>query len=507
VNPLPDLIVLLGGGLLAIGLFARGMIARATADSSVDQHYWVLAAKAYREQNTLPVVLRDKYLLEDETQAYPPLFGYLLGQISNQTMWPWVIPALETATLLVLVALLQALGVRWDMLLLALAFYVAAPILAVYNAQLTSRALGNLFLFAAMALQVVAVELATATWIVWVFWIASAFLIGLVVATHKMTLQLHLVLLPFWGLALQAWQVPAATLAGVLLYVCVVGWSFAGYQFRAHWEIVRFWNRHWPDLGGHQFHLSPIYGNPAGDRSSCFHVPGRRGALKHWRVLVSYGPFIVFLPICSFVADAWPPAWVLVWVFGIYGWALATLFIPRLKCFGGGHLYLFNAIAPGAIYVAHLPAKPAVIALLLVGVILTAVSLASAWRVVTSRQIARGQDFEAALEHLRTIPKSRVAVFPLQTAEPVAAYTDHAVLWGGHGMGFDRLEGFFPILSRPLSDFFRQYKIEWILWDSKFWPTASQRLTSEKLLASEDLIRSFGRWRLAPVETTSSQGE
>lgn len=498
-----NLFAALGGLLLAMGLLARAAIFRAASASAVDQHYWLLAARAYREQRRLPVRIVGKYLMEDETQAYPPLFGILLGRLPNHVLVRRMTPTLEVAEFVTLGALLHAMGVRWDMLLLALAGYAAAPVLVVYNAQLTPRILGDFFFFSAMALQAVAVFIAGSPGIEWFCWAASAVLLGLMVMTHKMTFQLHLVLLPFWWWSLQAWQVPLATLAGLAIFVAMVGPRFAAYQFRAHWDIVRFWNRHWRDLGGHQFAHSPIYGDPGGDRSGCFHAPGWRGVLKHLRVVASYAPLNLALPACSMVSGVWPPVWVMVWIGGVYVWALATLFMPRLKCFGGGHLYLFNSIAPGAIYLAHLPATMPVFILLAIGAMLTIASLAIAWRIVRTRPTARGGDFDDAISHVRRLAKARFAVFPLQSAEAVAARTDHAVLWGAHGYGFRQLEGFFPVLTRPIEEFFRQYAIKWVLWDSAFWPRGEGTLVADGLVVAGSIM-AFGRWRLAQVRASET---
>ncbi len=499
-----SLFAALGGLLLATGLAARLVIARAASASAVDQHYWVLAARAYRKQCGLPVRIPGKYLMEDEAQAYPPLFGMLLGRLTNQNLVRFMTPALEIAELLVLGALLHALDVQWDMLVLALACYVAAPVLVVYNAQLTPRILGDFFLFSAMALQVVAAFVVGSIEVAWLCWAASAILLGVMVMTHKMTFQLHLVSLPFWWWSLQTWQVPLATLAGLAVFVSIVGLRFSAYQFRAHWDIVRFWNRHWRDLGGHQFGHSPLYGDPSGDRSACFHAPGWWGGLKHLRVVASYAPINLMLPVCSIVSGVWPPAWVLVWIGGVYLWALATLFVPRLKCLGGGHLYVFNAIAPGSIYLAHLPTTLPVLGLLAAGALLIIVSLALAWRIVRARPTARGGDFDDVIDHIRHLEKARFAVFPLQSAEAVAARTDHAVLWGAHGYGFRRLEGFFPVLTRPLEAFFLKYGIEWVLWDSTFWPQGESTLVAHGLVAA-DSIKSFGRWRLVKARDESER--
>ena len=493
--------------LLAVLLFIAGIVARiaifrASASSLVDQYYWMLAAKAYREQKSLPVQIPGKYLLEDETQAYPPFFGWLLGRISSTTILRWVTPAVEILGFMVLWTTLIILGAPWDMLMLALSFYVAAPVLVVYNAQLTPRVLGDFFLFSAMVLQLFAVMIESEPWLALLCWIASACFLSMMMMTHKMSLQLHVVLMPLWWWSLAAWQVPIATLGGLALFVVMVGPSFARYQFRAHSEIVSFWNRHWRKLGGHQFDLSPVYGNSDGDRSACFHVPGWRGVLKHMRVVISYAPMNLLLPVCSVLVDTWPPDWVLVWIGTVYVLALATLYIPGLRCWGGGHLYIFNAIAPGTIYFSFLPANPIVFVVAVIGFILTVISLAAAWRIVLARPTKLRMDFEDTIDHLGNLSASRIAVFPLQAAEAVAAKTQHAVLWGGHGYGFNKLEGFFPIIFYPLGNIFCEYEIQWVLWDKNYWPKGRDALIREGSIQA-DTVLDIGRWCLARTKVLS----
>ena len=489
----------LGCTLLLVGLIARILIVRAAAASAVDQYYWLLAARAYREQRILPVRIPSKYLLEDEEQGYPPLFGMILGRVANKRAGNLLTHALEVIEFTALGILLFALGLPRDMALVALGFYATAPVLVVYNAQLTPRILGDFFLFIAMSLQLAAVAPGMLVEVQWLCWAASACLLALVIMTHKMTLQLHLILLPFWCWALGAWQVPIVTLAGFVVYTFLVGTRFAKYQFRAHWDIVTFWNRHWRDLGAHQFAHSPLYGDAKAkaDRSACFHQPGWRGVIKHLRVVVSYAPFALVLPVCSLVSGSWPPPWVLVWLGGVYLWALLTLFVAPLKCLGGGHLYVFNAIVPAVIYVAYLPQTLMVGVWLTAGALLTVVSLVMAWRIIRNRSVATGDDFDDVIRYICALPKANLAVFPLQSAEPVAARTHHAVLWGGHGFGFGNMEGFFPVLTKPLATFFTKHFVDWVLWNGRFWPEGETRLISEGLI-EKSAVKKFGNWCLAP---------
>jgi hypothetical protein len=488
---------LFGACLGLLGLLARIAVWRVAGASAVDQHYWSVAAKAYQEQQGLPVRIVGKYLMEDEEQAYPPFFGILVGRLLPDYLKNYATLVIEGLELAGLAGFMAILGLPPGAIVMAASFYIAAPVLVVYNAQLTPRILGDFFLSSAMALQVLATLPSMSAWRATMCWAGSALMLGLMFMTHKMTYQLHLVLLPFWAWALHSWVVLLPTLLGILIFVVTAGPRFALLQLRAHWDIVSFWNRHWKDLGAHQFMDSPIYGDGNATRGGRFHGAGLRGAIKHLRVAVSYAPFATVLPMISLALDYWPPTWVMVWLGVTCVWALATLFVPPLKCFGGGHLYLFNAIIPGVLYIAFLPREAATYVGLGIALLLTLTALWLGWRTVKNRPMARGEDFQEALQYLRTLPDARIAVFPLQAAEAVAAQSGHAVLWGGHGYGFRNLEGFFPVFTRPLSEYVRRYNVGWILWDSLFWPQGEVVLLREKMMATSGQLRSFGRWRLA----------
>jgi hypothetical protein len=480
-------------GVLAVA--SRAAIGRAAVKTGrVDHFYWVLAAEAYRTQRGLPVRISGKYLMEDEAQAYPPLFGWLLGRVNLARLGIGSVWLLEGVQVVVLGACMAALHAPWAAIVLAAAAYCATPVLVTYNTQLNARILGDLFLFGLFASEVLAIAVADTPGGRLTFWGAAALLTALVIMTHKMTLQLYVLLLPLWSVALGSARPLLAFAAGVLLYILVVGPRFARFQFQAHHEIVAFWQRHWRALGAHQFHDSPIYAEASSTRGTCFHQPGLRGVLKHLRVVVSYAPMNVMLPIASAVSGIWPPAWLLVWLGGIYLVALGTLLVPSFKSLGGGHLYVFNAAAAGAWYVAWLPDTLPVEFVLSVGLLLNAVSLFVAWRIVRRRPAGHDDSFGRALSALAALPKGRVAVFPLQSAEAVAASTHHAVLWGGHGYGFRRLEGFFPVLSQPLTKYLREYEINWILWDDRYWPSGIRRLGNEGVVGEAQM---FGHWCLA----------
>jgi len=65
------------------------------------------------------------------------------------------------------------------------------------------------------------------------------------------------------------------------------------------------------------------------------------------KTVAAYAPLnLFFLP--QLLLQAFP-LWLWVWLVGGYAIALLTLFIPLLRCFGGGHYYVYYTAVPGVI--------------------------------------------------------------------------------------------------------------------------------------------------------------
>lgn len=487
--------------LALVGLAARLAFIRVAAHSRVDHYYWLMAARAYRQMEQLPARIPAKYLLENEEQAYPPFFGWLLARFSEESLRrlaPYLSTIADSLVLLAIISFLSLQGVSLAGILAAVAVYLLAPVLINYNTQLNSRVFGQLFLVVSLLSQVGA-TFALTEWGGLALWILATITAALVILTHKMTTQLMLFMWPFWAFYLDSsmgWFIPPL---GILLATVVTGPRFALYQWRGHWDIVRFWYRHWRQLGAHQFLHSPIYGDPSRLCESAFHRPGWQGVWQHLRKVIAYAPANLIL-IAYFLATPMSfPIWLIVWLMATYLFSLLTLFVNPLKCLGGGHYYIFNAVAPGAMgwaYASNL-SPSSFMTWFLVALALNIVALYFAWHIVAGRKFGLDHDLQAIIARLRDIPKGNVAVFPLTAAESVAFHTPHAVLWGGHGYGFCRLEGFWPVVDQPLSPFLKKNRIGFIVWNEEYFPKAESVLHAEgmrlKLLAQE------GKWRLARI--------
>ncbi len=486
----------------AVAVAFRAAFVQVSAKSAVDHYYWLLAARAYRQTRRLPAVIVDKYLLEDERQAYPPFLGWLLAQIPERLLLrPSVVVVVQIADVLVLLMLIvfamtQDASVREIAVIVAV--YGTAPALVAYNTQLASRAFGNLFLVGAVLAAAAAVDRAQIDAPALVLYAASAVMAAAVVLTHKMTVQLMLALWPVWALASGHWLLFLVPPLGIALAALLTGFDFARLLWRAHFEVVLFWHRHRNELGAHLFNASPIYGDPARGQESAFHRRGWRGALNHATRAFGHGPLVWLAPL-TLLWDESPENWIVIWSAGAAAVALLTLYVSWLRCLGAGHLYIFNAIAPTALWWGSIirNGHGATLAIFVLGLGATIASLLYGYHLRrASLGRKRDESFQDALEWLETLPPGRIAVFPLVAAEAVAYRTSHAVLWGGQVLGFDKLEPIYPVMRIKVAQALESYNCDLLLFDTRFW-SAGESVVDRELPKSD--IVAFGPWRLVSL--------
>lgn len=499
-------LVWLFAGVLALVLSGAARVAffRASRGTAVDHYYWILAARAYRGITGLPVRIHGKYLLEDERQAYPPGFGLLLAAFPEAFLASrrssLLIVAVDGLTLVVVLGSGLALGIAPAGLLAICLVYGLAPVLVAYNTQLTSRGLGNLLLVVSLFAQAGA---STSTGIAALgLALLGACALAAVIVTHKMTTQFFVFLWLPWPFALAplgpfgAWIGALTPLAALAFATLATGRRYQALQWQAHWDIVTFWWRNWRFLGVHQFRQSPIYGDAKRCAPDAFHGEGFAGARRHAILLAAYLPVALPLPATLLFAPS-PPAFVLAWFAVAIFAALATLYIPALKCLGGGHLYMFNAVPPAALWwgfaLSDSGLSPPVTVLFTSGLIITALSFAAGLNRRSSRAGTADSDPSALVSRLAREPATRVAAFPMTLTERIALETDHAIFWGGHGLGFRTLEPYWPVMRKPVGEALRCWCVRWAILDLEWWPEGEQVFAEE---LGDFTPERFGRYLL-----------
>ena len=179
---------------IAVGITIRIAFIFRAIGSGIDDYYWQLVAKGFRQSRQLPLKLPGKYLMEDERQFYPPLYGLLLSVLpSGLRCWGgFTALLLELGTLGVLITWLVASGLGNEIsLTIVIAGYLLAPVLVAYNSQLNSRLLGQLFL----VIWVLALHSGILRINEMVGFGIASFAFAVILLSHKMTLQLAVILI------------------------------------------------------------------------------------------------------------------------------------------------------------------------------------------------------------------------------------------------------------------------------------------------------------------------
>lgn len=443
-------------------------------DWGCDAYYFLLCREAFRQSPRLPIRLGGLFLCDYEEEWYPPAFIILIAALPN-----WLIRKYYWATstaidaclaLPLTVAALYIVGF-WPALGMLL-FYALSPGLVTEFANLTSRVLAALLFNALLVAAYFSVDGAG-----WGLLFVAGVLVMALVFTHKLVTQLIWFLFPFLALVLgdPMWLLPL--LIGYALAFAsmpAMTWKI----IRGHYDIVRFWQRHWPDLGKHQVRGSPLYGDVEEQRQGWFRSTSLlKGTLSQIKVLALTNPWaFACLPALVYAGQMPGEAvFALVCALGIYIWAASTALLPFLRMFGEGLKYLKFAEFCALFVVASALVQGGTVALATAIFAIPPALITIRGYVVVYRGYRRGTqhpsaqntaELAGAFDCLRSLRAPRLLVLPLHLADRTAFETRKPVMWGAHGYGFSNLVGFFPVLTKPLSNFVRKHGLTHALIDT-----------------------------------------
>jgi len=460
--------------------------------TGVDHYYWLTCVKNFKRQKSIPFKIKNKYLLEHDNQYYPPGFAVFLSFFSVKFLeknGSYAIPFLIDILCLFLTLGFCKEFLSYSDLLVVVCLYISAPILLVYNTQLTSRGLGNLFFICMM--------LGFTTFVNYneffiPLLISSSLFFALMYLTHKMTTQYCLflfLLLIFSGLNFESkLYIMLTILLGGLLSVLIVGLNFSKMQLKTHLEIISFWNRNWKNLGAHQFKDSKFYFVDNGTASTKFHKSNFMGYVNYLKMIFSYLPSLILVPYAILFFNI--PEWLKIWLFASIIISFGTLFISWFRCLGGGHLYLFNSVVPISICWSYGPnSLEEKILFLFVTLISFSISLVALYK----RKKQKTDDFENInlISFLNSHKKMNIGVFPTTFAERTAYETNHNILWGAHGYSFLDVEPTWPVSKMTLKSMFKKYNLKMIVVNLIWWKEIEDQ---KEFSVKFDIIYKTDNW-------------
>ncbi len=465
----------------------------------VDHWFWKAYIETYRKTGEFPPKL-PQFLL-DEEQWYPPLFpllaAYLPPRIFDQYGHVVAVAIDLVRMILMMGATVGLTGDPWAGVVAGMV-YAATPILITYNMQLNPRGLGALGLDLIVLGWLGTGYFGMSRWLL----VLVAFFAGLVLLTHKMTTQLFWFLCLIGGILTWDWR-PLAFIPGAALVALIISRGFYLKVLRAHWDILSFWNRNWPWLTAHPILESPIYGRKSEEGRTGYFAGGVSGFLKRiaflggfnpwgWGVLGCLAAILLVQPEGLFDTGVKALG---AWLTGTLLFVVLTTFLPFMRFLGNGYLYVYNAGVPAAMLVGLFWSGGQLLPIMKwflggAGLASLVVYLQFLRTMRSSKTLKVDDDLQAAIDWLKEQPDGIVLCYPIHWHDLVAYKTGKAVLFGGHGYGFQRLQPFFPRLMEPIRKIIEQHRVRYLLSYEGYLP--------DSFLAElpPGNLRSFGQYRL-----------
>ncbi|MEA2040398.1 MAG: hypothetical protein U9N82_11325 [Thermodesulfobacteriota bacterium] len=436
------------------------------------------------------------FILDHPEQWYPPGFPLFLSLFPESLLqkWHWLIsPIIDCLHGLIVYFFCYWFTGSLYASIAAGVSYAVVPTLYSENRNLNSRALSSLLFSANMLCLFLFVK--SPSWTLAVPLLVSGFL---VLMTHKMATQVMAFAYLFLGIHLWKAYVP-------LLFLVIMGLTFAlsagfyGKVLKAHFDILAFWRRHIDEVRAHQVFESHVYRDP-NRKTDRLYLPGWRGVSKKIINLLAHNPLILMLPL--FVKAG--PDFFSGWLFAVIALILLTTFFSPMIFLGEGFKYIKYLAFPQSLFLGIYACS--VKEILWANIVIAAFGLLSLGVMVylhiyTNRESlgkVSGVDnsLKEILEVVRQLPGEKFLCLPTPIGEVLAYKTGKKVLSGGHGYGFNNLEGFFPVLQRPLEGFFKEYGIAYFLLDEEFVPVSHFSMDDSVLLK----LTSSGKYSLYQVK-------
>jgi len=486
--------ILSGLAVVIIGYIVRLSTFWAFRHRGCDAYYFMLSSEVYRKKRSLPITLPPVYLLEQQEQWYPPGFSIFLSWIPEKWLKKhyWAIsPAIDCMTVgMTYIFIFVLTGNVWWASIAGLIHAVSSASI-VDCTNLNSRPLGAM-LFTVTMLGVVGASLGGPL---------VGFNLILVMAggvmllfTHKLSSQLLYVLLPMMAVALRDPQF-VVLLALIILLSFIPGRGMIVSIWQGHADILRFWGKHWGNLGAHQINDSPIYKDEGPEEHETYlggkmFLGGIGGLFKQIQYM-AMNPAIMMIvfPIWFYSGMEYIDKLLFWWVAITYIFAGSTVFVKKLRFIGEGHRYLKLASLPVG-YMAILPLirgwEVPMVYWVMLGVSLIIALIA----IIRMRRFMGDptktlvpfvdQDLQKVIDYLKGEETQNILCVPNSLADAIGYYCMKGVIRGTHNYPIGKVEPFFPVHQLPLDYLIKGYEASHVVVSRSY-------VSPNRLYISEDM--------------------
>lgn len=467
--------------IFSFSLFLRILPHLSQEVGGADCWFYLIYVRELKKKKKFPPEFH-YFILDYPEQWYPPGFPLFLSLFPEQFLqkWHWLIsPVIDC-----LHGLIMYFFCYWFTGSLYSSFtagvsYAIVPTLYSENRNLNSRALSSLLF--SINMLCLFFFLKFPSWTLAMSLLISGFL---VLMTHKMATQTMAFTYIFLGIYLWKIYVPLIFLV-IMSLTFVLSAGFYWKVLKAHFDILAFWRRHIDEVRAHQVLESNVYRDP-NRKTDRLYLPGWRGAAKNVFHLFAHNPLALLLPLIVGGGLDFFSGWVL----SVIALMLLTTFFRPMVFLGEGFKYIKYLIFPQSlllgIYVWSVQ-TPLWVNVYIVAFLILSIGVMLFLHIYTTRKSlgkVSGIDdnLQKIIEIVKILPEERFLCLPIPIGEVLAYKTGKKVLSGGHGYGFNNLEGFFPVLQRPLKEFFEEYKIAYFLLDEEFVPATHFSLDDKVLV-------------------------
>ncbi len=494
--------------LIAILLFFCSLLMRIISrltnrNFGIDTWYFLLYAEEFRNNRKLPVKL-PYYLLDEVSQFYPPGFAIFLSIFSKKIIerYNWlVVPILDSLHLVLIFIFTYYLTFNLAIAVFTSLLYICSPVLISQGSTLNSRIFGSFLLSAVMINLYLFLQLSNNLNLV-----LSVFFGLLLFFSHKMSVQQFLFLTV--GLSLIMLE-PVFINVFILIFLLsiLLGRRFYLNMLKSHFLIIKFWAKNLKFMDRHQIYQSEFYENLKkaqamksfkGLRSSKFIYTLERSKL------IGIFLIIIFIYFFSPVIRAANFSFVFYWFVLNYFTIFCTSFIPGFKRLGEGHKYLIYGVFPSSFLLSLCLLTQLVFpfSYILLGLILAINMVVSLFiiKVLPENSLAGlDSNFFKIFDALKSAQAERILCLPFSKADAVAYFTKKEVLFGGHSLGWEKLDLFWPVLKKPIEYFIEEYRITNILIDKRYVD-----FEDLKLKFNCDIVSQAGDYTLYEVKNINT---
>ncbi len=461
-------------------------------------------ADIIRKNGKLPKTIPDKYLIAGPFD-YPPIFLYILSffrkEFLEKNQW-WISPFINALHSIIVFAITYFLTRNLLIALIAQIVYSLTPIVIIESSQLSVRSFSQLIFSLTLLTMLLSVHYQEP-----LLFLLTLFMSVILVLSHKFALQA----LIFLSIAFSVWTLNFIYISIPLLAVLIAIVISKGYYLtvlKGHVAVLNFFRENIDYRFAHQIrgienkqNKSPDFINQVYNLLQKVPLLSLFGSnsfvflLFLMLFLIGKTTALTFVNVSSTVYD-----FLLVWAISLFVVAVLVNLIKPIRFLGEAERYLEYSAVPTAILLAILfnVAIKSQNGLMYGALfIIWAITLAYIPTLLIQRKLVLKdkersihKDLWEMMDYINSLNDDvRIATIPMYLISPVSYFVNCKILSTESALAhLDGLKDFYPIVKKPLSDIFREHRINYCLINEHYVNFSELNLSDKKIVKT---IKSY----------------